>query len=119
MKTSLLAVLTFASAAISAQPVFAADCGPLKQINAIDLLPGPGGGPRLLVPVTINNSPRKFLLSTAGAFTTITAAAAKDLGLSPHANRHVKLLNGTGNASRSYVHWTRSRSAVWAARTWI
>jgi hypothetical protein len=101
MKAGFLTVSLLAT--IWTSPALAADCGALKEINTVDLLPGPGGGPRLMVPVTINNSPRKFLLSTAGAFTTITSAAAKDLNLSPHQS-NVKLLNSTGNASQSYVH---------------
>jgi hypothetical protein len=101
MKTGLLAVslavVTWAS------PALAADCGPLKQIMAVDLLPGPGGGPRVMVPVTINNSPRKLMLSTAGAFTTLTQTAVKDLNLSRYES-HLKLLDSAGNASQTYVH---------------
>jgi len=84
-------------------PAMAEACGPLKLINSIDLLPGPGGGPRVMVPVTVNKTPLKMLLSTAGALTTLNAGAAKALSLHVLNDSNVKLLDSAGNASRSYV----------------
>jgi hypothetical protein len=62
---------------------WAQDCPPLKKITSIKLEPL-GSFKRVLVPVTINNGTKKFLLDTAGISGFITKEASDDLKL-PHA----------------------------------
>ena len=73
----------------------AADCGPLKQLNSVDLVPGPN---RELVPVSINGTQKLFLLDTGGDVSQISAAAAEELKL-PQNDSSLKLLDLYGNAS--------------------
>jgi hypothetical protein len=83
MKTKLLMALTLACTAALAEPAWADDCGPLKMLMSVDLTPAPGSNSRFLVPVIVNNVPQKFLLNTAGQFTTLNATAAQALNLHP------------------------------------
>src|SRR5450755_1794147 len=96
---ALFAVL----ALVLAGPAWAEDCGPLKQLASVDLIPGPGGA-RMMVPVTINNVPKKLLLNTAGGFTTLTAATVDELKLHLLDGSRLKLLDSAGNASRKYAY---------------
>jgi predicted aspartyl protease len=73
----------------------AADCGPLKQVNTVDLVPGPN---RELVPVSINGTERLFLLDTGGDVSQISSAAADELKLAQR-DSNIKLLDLYGNAS--------------------
>ncbi|HSS13582.1 MAG TPA: retropepsin-like aspartic protease, partial [Rhizomicrobium sp.] len=56
----------------------AEDCGPLKQVNAVDLVAGPN---RAMVPVSINGIPKLFLLDTGGDVTQISGEVAEELKL--------------------------------------
>jgi predicted aspartyl protease len=94
----ILAVL----ALVCAGPARAEDCGPLKRLASVDMIPGPGGV-RMLVPVTINGASRMLLLDTAAGFTTLTATAASELNLHVLDGSRLKLLDSAGNASRKYV----------------
>lgn len=58
----------------------AQDCPPLKKIAGVKLLPL-ANSRRVLVPVTIENVPRKFLLDTAGISGFITKESADELKL--------------------------------------
>lgn len=73
----------------------AADCGPLKELNSIDLVPGPN---RELVPVSINGTQKLFLLDTGGDVSQINGATADELKLARQ-DSGLKLLDLYGNAS--------------------
>jgi predicted aspartyl protease len=80
---------------ISATTGQAADCGPLKELNTIDLVPGPN---RELVPVSINGTQKLFLLDTGGDVSQINRATADELKLTQQ-DSTLKLLDLYGNAS--------------------
>jgi len=75
------------------------DCGPLKQLNTLDLVPGSN---RALIPVSLNGVPKLFLLDTGGDFSQINAAVAQELQL-PERETSMKLLDLSGHASSKYV----------------
>jgi predicted aspartyl protease len=77
----------------------AEDCGPLKQINAVDLV---AGSNRALVPVSINGIPKLFLLDTGGDVTQISGDVAADLKLTKQ-DSNLKLLDMYGHASDKMV----------------
>ncbi|MEO7053632.1 MAG: aspartyl protease family protein, partial [Rhizomicrobium sp.] len=70
-------IFAFAIFGNSAQ---AADCKPLQILNTIKL-EAIDGNSAFLAPVTVNNTPLKFLLDTGSTFTQLTDSAAKALGL--------------------------------------
>jgi hypothetical protein len=70
----------FAAGFVSA--AWAQDCPPLKKITGVKLLPL-ANARQVIVPVTINNVPKKFLLDTAGISGFITKESADELKL-PH-----------------------------------
>jgi len=90
MRNTLAALLLFAAAA----PAHAADCGPLKQILSLDLQPGPGGGPRFGVPVTVNGTPRLMLLNTEYKESRVSRALVNQLKLSTSSYGKMLALNG-------------------------
>jgi Aspartyl protease len=77
----------------------AEDCGPLKQINTVDLVAGPN---RVLVPLSINGVPKLFLLDTGGDVSQINGGVAQELGLSLR-DSNLKLLDMYGHASTKMV----------------
>ncbi|HJT42563.1 MAG TPA: pepsin/retropepsin-like aspartic protease family protein [Rhizomicrobium sp.] len=77
----------------------AEECGPLKMVNSVDLVAGPN---RALVPVSINGTPKLFLLDTGGAVSHISRDAAQELGLTLR-DSGVKMLDMYGNASTKMV----------------
>jgi len=79
----------------------AEDCGPLKQIASLDMTVGTAG--LFLVPVSINDTPQRILLSTAGGITSLRQDAVTAMGLQPIDGSHIKLLSGNGTASQNYV----------------
>jgi hypothetical protein len=96
----VLAALALACSA--AAPALADDCGPLKLLTSVEMTPGPGGA-RMFVPVSVNGAPKKFMIDTAGAISTLTAAAASGMNLRVRDSDSVRLLDASGNASRKYV----------------
>ena len=80
-------------------PANAADCGPLVQLNSLDLVTGPN---RALIPVSINGVPKLFLLDTGGAVSQINGEVASELKLTEH-DTHTKMLDLYGHASSKYV----------------
>lgn len=79
----------------------AEDCGPLKQLNAIDLVqPNPS---RALIPVSINGIPKLFLLDTGGDISQISGEVAQELHLAERDAPGVKMLDLYGHASNKYV----------------
>jgi hypothetical protein len=94
-----LAALVVAGLATAAQ---AQDCPPLTRIASVKLETLPNSR-RVLVPVTINNVPRKFLLDTAGMSAFITKESADELNL-PHSSgiRGIRLIKTFGIGGRTY-----------------
>jgi len=81
-------------------PALAEDCGPLKQLNSLDLVaPNPN---RALIPVSINGIPKLFLLDTGGDVSQISGRVATELGLTQH-DANIKMLDLYGHASSKYV----------------
>ena len=78
----------------------AEDCGPLKMVNSVDLVAAAPN--RALVPVSINGTPKFFLLDTGGAVSHIGRDAAQELGLTLR-DSSVKMLDLYGNASTKMV----------------
>jgi hypothetical protein len=76
-------------------------CGTLTQIGSIDLMPLPGDA-RMLVPVTVNGTPQKLLLGTAGGLITLNRTAADALQLRTHQSDS-RVLDANGNATRNFV----------------
>ena len=89
----------FAAGLTSAQ---AQDCPPLTKLTSVKLETLPNSR-RVLVPVTINNVPRKFLLDTAGMSGFITKESADELNL-PHSNgiRSIRSVKTFGIGGRTY-----------------
>src|SRR5690349_16321489 len=77
----------------------AEDCGPLQQVNAVDLVAVPG---RALVPVSLNGIPKLFLLDTGGDVTQISGDVADELKLTRQ-DSTMKLLDMYGHASKKVV----------------
>ena len=78
----------------------AEDC-PLKQVASVDMTVGPGGN--FLVPVSINGTPQKMVLATAGGITSLRQDAVAAMGLDAIDANHVKLLSSNGTVSQSYT----------------
>ena len=77
----------------------AEDCGPLVQVNAVDLIAGPN---RALVPVSINGIPKLFLLDTGGDVSQINGEVADELKLTKQ-DSNLNLLDMYGHASTKMV----------------
>lgn len=82
--------------------VQAQDCPPLTKFTSVKLETLPNSR-RVLVPVTINNVPKKFLLDTAGMSGYITKESADELDL-PHSHgiRQIRLVKTFGIGGRTY-----------------
>lgn len=93
-------VFLSALAGLSAIRAEAADCN-LKLVNTVPIKMA-YEGQRVLVSVTINGTPKQFLLDTGGATTQISAEAADELKL-PITDSNVKMLDLYGNASTRAV----------------
>ena len=78
----------------------AEDCGPLKQINSLDLVAAAPN--RALIPVSLNGIPKLFLLDTGGDISQINGEVAEELKL-PEREAGVKMLDLYGHASNKYV----------------
>ena len=96
---TLLGAATLFFAFLGGSVASAADCTALKQINSIDLIPGPN---RALVPVTLNGVSKLFLLDTGGDVSGINGATAKELNLT-ELDSNLKMLDLYGNASKKFV----------------
>ena len=78
---------------------WAADCGPLQQVNSVQLVEGPN---RALVPVSLNGIPKLFLLDTGGDVTQLSSEAADELKLAK-IDSNLHLLDLYGHASDKMV----------------
>ncbi len=81
----------------------AQDCPPLVKITSVKMETLPNSR-RVLVPVTINNVPKKFLLDTAGIAGFITKESADELKLEqmPGVRNPVKIIKTFGLGGRTY-----------------
>src|SRR4051812_29848835 len=91
---SLIVAILFQNNAALAE-----DCGPLQQVNAVDLVAAPN---RVLVPVSINGIPKLFLLDTGGDVSQINGEVAQELGLTLR-DSNMKMLDMYGHASTKMV----------------
>jgi hypothetical protein len=94
--------LAWAFATGLASSARAQECPPLTKLASVKLETLPNSR-RVLVPVTINNVPKKFLLDTAGMSAFITKESADELNL-PHSTgiRQIRLLKTFGIGGRTY-----------------
>ncbi len=79
----------------------AADCKPLQILNTIKL-ESADDGDKIIVPVTINGTPEKFVLDTGGYTTQLGHKTASALGLKEEENMDA-LFDAYGHASRNSV----------------
>jgi predicted aspartyl protease len=86
---------------LAAAAAQAQDCKPLTLINALQL-EAISNGNAMLVPVTINGLPKKFLLDTAGFATQLSWRAVKELNLSAQ-HRGPIIQSASGAMSDSVV----------------
>jgi predicted aspartyl protease len=89
-----VAALAFLSSAAQAQ-----SCGTLVRAMSLDL---EDGGNFFAVPVTINGTPRKFLLDTGGAYTALSVDTIKEMGLKIQPSR-VVMYDVYGNSMAGQV----------------
>lgn len=88
-----------AAMVLAAQAARADECGPLVQINSVDIAGGPN---RPLIQVGINGVPKLFLLDTGGDVSQINGTVATELGLTLK-DSGAKMLDLYGNASNKMV----------------
>jgi hypothetical protein len=93
--------ITSLAVLVAALPAHAADCGTLTRAISLDLAPGPGGGPRFGVPVTVNGTPRTLMLNTAYRESRLSRSLVTQLGLSPRSAG--KMLSVRGGVANGYV----------------
>ena len=94
-----LALIVLAAMAGLAAPANAADCGPLTRALSVDL---EDHGSYFAVPLTINGTPRKFLLDTGGAITQISSDTVKQMGMSVQPSRF-EMYDMFGNKSSGQI----------------
>ena len=95
-----IAVSAVLACAVSG-PALAADCGPLKLLNEVQLVNSPGGL-RPLIPVTINGSSKKFLLDTGGYASQLSPDVVSDLQM-PTQSSALRLYNVSGNEAAKFT----------------
>jgi len=82
-------------------PALAADCGPLKLLNEVQLV-NPTEGLRPMLPVTVNGSPRLLLLDTGGYASQLTPDVVRDLQM-PTQSSALRLYNASGNEAAKFA----------------
>jgi predicted aspartyl protease len=98
MHIRMLGSLAILFASFSSSAAFAADCGPLKIVNKIQMQ-REGSGARDLIPLKINGSDLQFLFDSGGVTTMIGRKTAEDLKL-PIRQGNMEFYDLTGNISR-------------------
>lgn len=78
----------------------AAECGNLQLAASLKL--EDSDSHRVIVPVSINGTPRKFLFDTGGAISQISPTVVKELKLTPHSS-NISLMDVNGYASNKLV----------------
>ena len=97
-----LILATFFLTAVSSPPARAADCKPLQILNTVKL-ESTDSGDKIVVPVTINGTPEKFILDTGGYTTQLGHKTASALGLREEESSYEALFDAYGHASRNSV----------------
>src|SRR5579872_1288003 len=92
----LLSVAALSGACIPVAAMATDSCAPLTRITSVDTTTGPGG--YMLVPMKFGDAERLMLFDTGGAVSSITAAAAKDLGIPTYESRQ-RISNVAGKVS--------------------
>ena len=77
---SLLWVLALAGFLFLPAPGYAADCGPLKLVNQVQLRAA-AEGRRELIPVTINGTEKLFIFDTGAFVSSVSRSVATELKL--------------------------------------
>jgi predicted aspartyl protease len=77
------------------------DCGPLKIVNEVQMVPGTGGFQEM-IPGTFNGAPKLFLLDTGGFMSQISDDTVKELQMPTH-DSSLRLYDVSGEAARRYV----------------
>ena len=77
--------ITLAFVLLAMGPAFAQDCGPLKQIAALDATPL-GNSPVLMVDAKLNGVSRPMIVQTGAMISSLREGALSGLGLHPIAN---------------------------------
>ena len=97
MRTTRLAMLVLAAVACFAGAAQAQQCPPLTRAFSMDLFPVQGDT-RYTIGVTVNNTPRRFLLDTGGAYTQLSVQLVTNLGIGTrHGN--VRMYDAQGRVS--------------------
>ena len=94
---ALLPTLLLGILPLSAQ---AADCGSMHLVASLNL--EDSDSHRVIVPVSINGTPRKFLFDTGGAISQISPEVVKELKLTTHSG-DISLMDVNGYASNKVV----------------
>lgn len=97
----IISAFFFFMLAATGPVVHAADCKPLQIVNTVKL-ESINNGNKVLVPVTINNTPEKFILDTGGYTSQISRKAVATLGLREEETQEA-LFDLYGNSSRTRV----------------
>ncbi len=94
-------ILATLAAICVATPALAEDCKQIRLINSVDLTPYDSSG-IMLVPVTLNGTPKQMWLRTAGGLTALDAATVTALNL-PTEQAAVRLVYSNGKATDRYA----------------
>jgi hypothetical protein len=84
-----------------ASQAMADDCGPLKIVNEVQMVPATGSY-REMVPGTINGAPKLFLLDTGGFMSQVSDDTIRELQMPTH-DSALRLYDASGEAARRYV----------------
>lgn len=87
--------------AVAAAPAFSKDCGPLKEVAALDITPVSGAA-LMAAPLVIDGRPMRLLLDTGAGASGLTPSAAARLDLHPRDSGNVHLLDAGGHAVHRY-----------------
>ncbi|MBI3677901.1 MAG: aspartyl protease family protein [Proteobacteria bacterium] len=94
-------ILSVVSSVAFAIPAFADDCA-LKQIASLDMLDGYPG--RVVVQISINDTPRKFIIDTGSPYSELFDDVVKELDLTTGPiDSSIELYDVAGKVSKKYV----------------
>lgn len=86
---------------VVSSPVLAADCGPLKLLNEVHFVSS-NAGLRPMLPVTVNGSPKLFLIDTGGYASQLTPDVVRDLQM-PTQSSALRLYNASGSEAAKFA----------------
>jgi predicted aspartyl protease len=90
----------FVASLAAASPAAARECGPLKQLASTKMLMQ--GKYRPLLEVSLNGTPKHFLVDTGGGYTSVTPRTANELHLAVQ-NEATPIYNASGVASQGFT----------------